>query len=281
MHSILRAVTFAALLTAIGCNAPPKQPGPVAGENMSTIGRWSGSFTAQDQMSGGQARVTIGADGSITASLVDAVWKASHGVGRTGALTGSISAGTAQVTIAWSTGQTEKYEGIATASSYGSMGLTIREYGPDGNFAKGGSIALALHEQGVAALPPFGKPATTQPNFLDQYVGQWSINFSTADGNAGTGSMTIKKNGDVRGAIVDDAWSGDAAKNPARHGALDGKIDARGHLVVAVIWGSSPAQTLQGVGYFEAAEQLVFQLGRDAEVVAQHGAAMTMTLGRN
>ncbi len=280
IHVISCIVTCAAASLLTACNTAPKQPSAVAGESTSTIGRWSGSFTAQDQTSGGQARVTVAADGAITGSLVDSVWKAAHGVGRTGAMTGSIAAGTAQISIEWSTGQTEKFEGVATAPSFGSMGLTIRQYGPDGNFAKGGSIALALHEQGVAASPPYGKPATTPFAALDQYVGSWRINFFTADGNSGLGTATISSTGELRGAIIDDGWS-DGNTSAARHGSLDGKIDAMGHLDVAVCWEKNAAQFLQGTGWFESSESLFFQLGTDIEAVKQNGPALTMTLGRN
>ncbi|MSR69367.1 MAG: hypothetical protein EXS17_03370 [Phycisphaerales bacterium] len=281
IQSIACAATLAAVSLLSACNSAPKQPGAVAGESTSTIGRWSGSFTAEDQTSGGHARLTVAPDGSVTASLVDSVWKAAHGVGRTGAMTGSIAAGTAQVSIAWSTGQTEKFEGVATAPSYGSMGLTIRQYGSDGNFAKGGSIAFALHEQGVAATPPYGKPTTSQPDLLAQYVGQWRLNFYTADGNNGVGTATISATGEVRGVTIDDAWSDGSTSQAARHGVLVGKIDAAGHLDLAVTWGSSPPQFMQATGYFESAESLVFLLGADIEAVELKGAAMTMTLNRN
>lgn len=272
-------VASASLLT--GCASAPKQPGPVAGESASTVGRWSGSFTAEDQMSGGQARVTVTADGSITGSFVDSVWKSAHGVGRTGAMTGSIAAGTAQVSITWSTGQTEKYEGVATAPNYESMGLTIRQYGPDGNFAKGGSIALALHQQGVTATPPYGVPPTAQYDARAQYVGQWRINFFDAAGDNGVGTATISADGEVRGALIDDEWSDGTTKDAARHGAIVGKIDAAGHLDLAVTWGSNSPQFLQATGYFQSAESLVFVLGTDIEAVKLNGPAMTMTLGRD
>lgn len=263
------------------CNTPPSQPGPVAGQSVTTVGRWSGSFTAQDQMSGGQARLSIAADGSVNGSLVDSVWQESHGVARTGIITGSVTAGVAQVSIAWSTQQSERFEGMASAPSYGSMGINLRQYGPDGNFAKGGSIAFALHEQGVTASPPYGTPKTNQVNAMDQFVGRWTLNFYTLDGNAGTGTATIASNGDLRGALVDDAWSDSATEKSAQHGSLSGKIDASGKLALAVTWGTSAAQNLQGTGYFEAAETLVFQMGTDSGAAQQDGAAFTMTMGRN
>ncbi len=196
-------------------------------------------------------------------------------------MSGSIAAGTAQVSITWSTGQCEKYEGVATAPNFGSLGLTIRQYGPDGNFAKGASLALALHEQGVPATPPYGAPATEQSDARAQYVGQWRINCFTADGNNGIGTATISASGEVRGAVIDDAWSDGKSSDAARHGAIVGKIDASGHLDLALTWGNSATQYLQATGYFESAESLVFLLGSDIEAVKRDGPAMTMTLGRN
>ena len=283
----MRAKIFAvqsivvALFALVACQSPPTQPGPVAGEPISTIGRWSGSYTGQDQMTGGQARVSIGADSTLTGSLVDSIWQRAHGVARTGIISGSLTAGVAQVTIAWSSGQTEKFEGMASAPSYGSMGINLRQYGPDGNFAKGANLAFALHEQGVAAGPPYGVPPTTQPNFMTQYVGRWIANFHTADGNAGTGSATIDSNGEVQGALVDDAWADSSAGQSARHGLIVGTIDDSGKLVLALTWSGSAPITLQGVGYFGAPESLVFQMGTDIEAVRRDGPALTMTLGRN
>jgi len=269
------------LIAPLACQSPPSQPGPVAGQNVTTVGRWSGSFTAQNQMSGGQARLSIAADGSVNGSLVDSVWQQAHGVGRTGIITGSVTAGVAQVSIAWSTQQTERFEGMASAPSYGSMGINLRQYGPDGNFAKGGGLVFALHEQGVAASPPYGVPPTTQSNFMDQFVGRWTVNFYTVDGNAGTGTATIASNGDLRGVLVDDSWADSATAHGAQHGSLSGKIDASGKLALAVTWGTSAAQNLQGTGYFEAAQTLVFQMGTDIESLKQNGPAFTMTMGRN
>ncbi len=281
IHFISGVSTLVAVLTLGACNSPPTQPGPVAGQSVSTIGRWSGSYTAQDQTSGGQARLSIGATGSVDGSVVDSVWQRAHGVGRTGIISGSVTAGVAQVTIAWSTGQSEKFEGMASAPSFGSMGIDLRQYGPDGNFAKGGNLAFALHEQGVAAGPPYGKPKTTQPNFMTQFVGRWTVNFYTADGNAGTGTATIAANGDLTGVLVDDAWADSAAGQNARHGSLVGKIDDSGKLVLALSWNGSTAQNVQGVGYFEEPETLVFQMGKDIDAVTQNGPAITMTMGRD
>lgn len=267
--------------TLAACQAPPSQPGPVAGQSVSTIGRWSGSYTAQDLTSGGQARLSIAADGTVNGSLVDTVWQRAHGVGRTGIIAGSVTAGVVQVVIAWSSGQTEKFEGMASAPSYGSMGIDLRQYGPDGNFAMGGNLAVALHEQGVATGPPYGTSPTIQPNFMTQYVGRWTVNFYTADGNAGTGTATIAANGDLRGALVDDAWADSAAGQRARHGSISGKIDDSGKLVLAVTWVGFAAQNIQGTGYFEEPETLVFQMGADIDAVKQNGPALTMTMGRD
>jgi hypothetical protein len=281
IQSISRLFFIATTLTFGACNSPPTQPGPIAGESVSTIGRWSGSFTAQDQTSGGQARLSIGADGKLNGSLVDSVWQAAHGVGRTGIVSGTVTAGVAQVTIAWSTSQTEKFEGMVSAPSFGSMGINIREYGPDGNFAKGGNIAFALHEQGVAAGPPYGKPKTTQPNFMTQFVGRWTVNFYTSDGNAGTGTATITRDGDFSGVLVDDAWADSAAGLSARHGSIIGKIDDTGKIVLGISWNGSAPQNIQGVGYFEEPETVVFQMGKDIDAVKLNGPALTMTLGRD
>ena len=161
------------------------------------------------------------------------------------------------------------------------MGINIREYGPDGNFAKGGNIAFALHEQGVAAGPPYGKPKTTQPNFMTQFVGRWTVNFYTSDGNAGTGTATITRDGDFSGVLVDDAWADSAAGLSARHGSIIGKIDDTGKLVLGISWNGSAAQNIQGVGYFEEPETVVFQMGKDIDAVKLNGPALTMTLGRD
>ncbi|MEN9669683.1 MAG: hypothetical protein RLZZ386_1590 [Planctomycetota bacterium] len=281
IQSISRFFFIATTLTFGACNSPPTQPGPIAGESVSTIGRWSGSFTAQDQTSGGQARLTIGSDGKVDGSLVDSVWQAAHGVGRTGIISGSVTAGVTQVTIGWSTSQTEKFEGMASAPSFGSMGINLRQYGPDGNFAKGGNIAFALHQQGVAAGPPYGKPDTTQPNFMDQYVGRWTVSFYTGDGNAGTGTATIAANGDLTGVLVDDAWADSTSGLSARHGSITGKIDDTGKLALGISWNGSAAQYIQGTGYFQAPESVVFLMGKDIDAVKLNGPALTMTLGRD
>lgn len=296
MANFSRAVfTLASLVAVIAasCNSIPTQPAPdsaaaQAGAPAPTIaGRWSGSFTAQDLTSGGTARVSIAPDATVSGSLVDTVWQRAHGVARTGIITGSVAGGVAQMEIAWSTGQSEKFEGTASAPSSGSLGVNLRQYGPDGNFAKGGNIALALHEQGVQAGPPYGAQPATQPNFMAQYTGRWSVNFFGADGNSGTGSVTISKTGDVTGALVDDTWSDTVDGRKARHASLSGKIGEDGALAVAISWaspGSVPTgsgDALQGKGYFEEPETVVFQLGTDPESLKLNGPLFTMTLTRD
>lgn len=279
--------------SVVNCSAPPTQPSPDSAAVQdgspprTTVGRWSGSFTAQDGTSGGSARITVAQDATISGSLVDTVWQRAHTVARTGVISGSIAGGVAQLQVEWSTGQSEKFEGTATAPSFGSLGINLRQYAPDGNFARSGGVALALHEQGVIASPPYGQPATTQQDFLAQYAGRWTVNFYSADGNSGNGSLTITAGGDLTGALVDDGWSDRGPGGPMRHASLSGKIDGAGHLVLCITWSargtvpSGSGEVLQGSGYFEEPETVVFQLGRDPESLKQNGPQLTMTMGRD
>ncbi len=281
-HSSCAAAALLAL-SLLSCNSPVKQPPAADGgdSSTSTVGRWSGSFTGQNLGSGGDARIVIADDGSVSGSLVDTVWARAQGSARTGTLSGSLTVGVAQVTIVWSTGQSEKYEGVASAPSHGSLGINLRLYAPDGNFARSGNLAFALHEQGAAPTPPYGAPPTQAVDFLAQYVGQWTANFHSIDGNAGTGSVTITTDGELRGAVVDDAWSDAAVGNPERHGSLSGKVNAQGQLALAWTWQGGATQYVHGSGYFEAPETLVFQMGESLEAMKANGPSITLTLGRD
>ncbi|MSR29174.1 MAG: hypothetical protein EXS03_06335 [Phycisphaerales bacterium] len=291
-NSLCVRLVVCAVAAISACNSPPTQPAPPQDRTetgdtpqpVSTVGRWSGSFTAQNQASGGQARITIAEDGSVTGSFVDSVWQRAHSVARTGLITGRLTAGVAQVTIAWSTGQSERYEGVASAPSYGSLGINLRLYAPDGNFARSGNLALSLHEQGVVSGPPYGQPPTEPKDFLAQYVGKWTANFHTADGNAGTGSVTIATSGDVRGTLVDDAWSDSSAGSPAQHGSVSGSVNAQGQFVLAWSWSSGGGQTaasIRGHGYFQAPETLIVHLGDSPEAMVLNGPLVTLTLERD
>jgi len=264
-----------------GC-AAPQQPGPTPqSKPLSTIGRWSGTFTAQDQMSGGQVRLTVAANGGVDGSLVDSVWQRIHGTARTGSLTGSIAGGSAQVTVAWSTGQRDRFDGTAFAPSMGSLGINLSRYDSSGNFAKDGGVVFALHEAGVAAQPPFGEPTTTPLDAMARWVGKWTANFYDRSGNAGTGGITIIADGSVRGVLIDDAWSDGSAGKPVRQATLAGSVDAGGVLALSVQWSDGAPQVLTGVGYFQAPESAVFQLGPTRESVAKDGPALTLTVGRD
>ncbi len=284
-NNISFLTTLLLLLGQFGCAGAPTQP-PAPGSapdsaRTSTAGRWSGSFTAQNQAAGGRVRLTVGDDGKVNGSLVDTVWQSQHGVARTGTMAGTLGGGVAQVTVIWSTGQTEQYEGTASAPSHGSLGVNLRLYAPDGNFARSGGIALALHDQGSPASPPYGAPPTTPVNFLAQYQGKWVANFHSIDGNAGTGSVTIDADGNVTGAVVDDEWSDSSVGNPAEHATLAGKVNGDGQLALSWTWKGQPAQYVHGKGYFEAPETLVFQMGPSLEAMVANGPSLTLTLARD
>jgi len=262
--------------------AAPQQPGPKPqSKPLSTVGRWSGTFTAQDQSSGGQVRVTIAANGAIDGSLVDSVWQRIHGTARTGVLSGSIAGGSAQVAIVWSTGQSDRFDGTAFAQSMGSLGINLSRYDSSGNFAKDGGMAFALHEAGVAAEPPFGEPPTKPLDSMARWIGKWTANFYDRSGNAGTGSITIIADGSLRGVLIDDAWSDGESTKPVRQATLAGSVDDAGLLALSVQWSDGPQILLSGVGYFQEPETAVFQLGPSRESVVKDGPAMTLTVGRD
>lgn len=264
-----------------GC-AAPQQPGPTPqSKPLSTLGRWSGTFTAQDQASGGQVRLAVAADGTVDGSLVDSVWQRLHGTARTGSLAGSIAGGSAQVTVAWSTGQRDRFDGTAFAPSMGSLGINLSRYDSSGNFAKDGGVVFALHEAGVAAQPPYGEPTTKPLDAMARWVGKWTANFYDRSGNAGTGSITIVADGSVRGVLIDDAWSDGETGKPVRQATLAGSVDAGGVLALSVQWSDGAPQVFTGVGYFQEPESAVFQLGPTRESVAKDGPALTLTIGRN
>jgi hypothetical protein len=281
LRSIPALLVASCALFLNGC-AAPQQPGPTPqSKPLSTVGRWSGTFTAQDQSSGGQVRMTIAANGGVDGSLVDSVWQRIHGTARTGVLSGSIAGGSAQVSVAWSTGQRDRFDGTAFALSMGSLGMNLSREDSSGNFAKDGGIVFALHEAGVAAQPPFGEPPTKPLDSMARWIGKWTANFYDRSGNAGTGSITIAADGSVRGVLIDDAWSDGDSSKPVRQATLAGSVDDAGVLALSVQWSDGAQVLFNGVGYFQEPESAVFQLGPSRESVAKDGPALTLTVGRD
>ena len=277
----LATLLFVCGVFAAGC-AAPQQPGPTPqSKPLSTQGRWSGTFTAQDQTSGGQVRITVAADGGVDGSLVDSVWQRIHGTARTGVLSGSIAAGSAQVVIVWSTGQRDRFDGTAFSPSLGSLGINLSRYDSSGNFAQDGGLTVALHEAGVAAQPPFVEPPTKPLDAMARWVGKWTANFYDRSGNAGTGSITVVAYGSLRGVLIDDAWSDGNPGKPVRQATLAGSVDDSGVLALSVQWSDGAQLLLSGVGYFQEPETAVFQLGPSRESVAKDGPALTLTIGRD
>lgn len=273
-----------ALAALSACEAPPRQPPPPTqqGTAAPTVeGRWLGTFMTQGMTSGGRARWVIDSSGKVTGSLVDTVWQRAHGAGRTGALEGSCTGGIAMLTVTWSTGQVDRFEGAITSSAYGSMGCNASQRGSDGNAVHGGGITFDMHEAGVAAQPPFGTPtAESHPDFLQRFVGRWSVTFSASGGDAGTGAVTIARDGTVTGSIINDAFSDAGSGFPATTTALSGKVTADGSLSIGMGEGTAMS-VLQGHGYFETPEMWVVNLAATPEALAQSGPAMTMSFSRH
>lgn len=275
---------FAALaLAAPRCAAPPRQPLPPTQEGAPapTIeGRWMGSYMTEGDISGGPARWAIDAQGNVQGSLTDTVWLRSHGTPRTGLLSGSCTGGVALVTVTWSSGQVDRFEGVITSSAFGSMGCNLTQKGADGNSVHGGGMTFDMHEAGVAAQPPFGTPAdVTHPDMLQRYVGRWVTTFSEANGDAGTGAVRVQRDGTFSGSMVSDAFSDPSAGFPSRTVTVTGRVDADGSLALEIKAGDA-TQSLQGKGYFETPDMWVANLAASHEALAQSGPAMTISFSR-
>ena len=231
-------------------------------------------------MSGGPARWAIDGQGHVQGSLTDTVWLRSHGTPRTGLVSGSCTGGVALLTVTWSTGQVDRFEGMIISSAFGAMGCNLTQKGSDGNSVHGGGMTFDLHEAGVAAQPPFGTPTEiTHPDMLQRYVGRWVTTFSEANGDAGTGALRIARDGTISGSMVSDAFSDPSSGFPSRTITLVGKVDADGSLALDVTQGGS-TQTLQGKGYFETPDTWVANLATSHEALAQSGPAMTISFSR-
>lgn len=271
------------VLAAPSCNAPPRQPPPPTQEGAPapTIeGRWTGSYMTEGGMSGGAARWAIDAQGNVQGSLTDTVWLRSHGTPRTGLISGSCTGGVALMTVTWSSGQVDRFEGVITSSAFGSMGCNLTQRGSDGNSVHGGGMTFDLHEAGVAAQPPFGTPAdVTHPDMLQRYVGRWITTFSEANGDAGTGAFRVARDGTITGSMVSDAFSDPSSGFPSRTITVAGKVDADGSLALDITSGDVTL-TLQGKGYFETPDMWVANLAATHEALVQSGPAMTLSLSR-
>jgi hypothetical protein len=234
----------------------------------------------QGGMSGGPARWAIDAQGNVQGSLTDTVWLRSHSTARTGLISGSCAGGVALLSVTWSTGQVERYEGMITSSTYGSMGCNLTQHGADGNSVHGGGMTLDLHEAGVAAQPPFGAPSdVSHPDMLQRFVGRWVTTYSESLGDAGTGAVRIARDGTVSGSMVSDAFSDASGGFAPRTVTVGGKVEADGSLTLQLTQGSA-VQSLQGKGYFESPDMWVCNLAASAEALAQSGPAMTLSFSR-
>jgi hypothetical protein len=270
-------------LAASSCSAPPRQPPPPtqSGAPAPTIeGRWTGTFMTEGGISGGKARWAIDAQGQVQGSLTDTVWLRSHGTPRTGLLSGSCTGGVALMTVTWSTGQVDRFEGVVTSSAFGSMGCNLTQKGSDGNAVHGGGMTFDLHEAGVAAQPPFGEPAeVTHPDMLQRYVGRWVSTFSESNGDAGTGAVRIARDGGLSGSMVSDAFSDPSSGFPSRTVTMTGRVDADGTISIDIA-ADGATKTLQGKGYFETPDTWVANLAASHEALAQSGPAMTISFTR-